>query len=447
MQFPHDVDGWLTEAEGEHLFRLAQGKRVLEIGSYCGRSTVCLAQGGAVVSIDPHDGRGTPEPRDTYAALSDNLRRYGVWDNVIPYVGTTAEIAPTLQGKFGLVFIDGAHDLQSVRTDIEWAVKLLEPGGVIAFHDYRAGETAELGVSQAVDELVQAGGKLAGYVDSLVVILPPAAFTPEKPKKKVILCMPRRPADNGVMDECAVAFYGYTCFDRSIDIRRGRFASSILPLTFDVCWVHALTEYEKGEATHFAMLHDDVCPRENWLGILLDECDRLAADVVSAVVPLKDQRGLTSTAIDDTGDIWNPRRLSMKEIYDRDETFTDPAILLNTGCWVADLSKPWTRAERGGVLNISFHQRNRIIRTPTGWQAQTRSEDWEFSRLVRQNGGTGQYATRKVSLFHEHSQWSNAGVWGTCQSDPEHTPEARDGRTDTSAAPQREVGIPVAGAI
>jgi hypothetical protein len=51
-----------------------------------------------------------------------------------------------------------------------------------------------------------------------------------------------------------------------------------------------------------------------------------------------------------------------------------------------------------------------------------RSEDWEFSRLVRAAGGTRQYATRKVGLYHEHPGYTNKAVWGTCRSDPEHPP-------------------------
>ena len=39
----HRVRGWLTQAEGDKLARLAEGKKVLEIGSYCGRSTIAMA--------------------------------------------------------------------------------------------------------------------------------------------------------------------------------------------------------------------------------------------------------------------------------------------------------------------------------------------------------------------------------------------------------------------
>jgi predicted O-methyltransferase YrrM len=37
--------------------------------------------------------------------------------------------------RFGLIFIDGDHQAPGVRRDIEQALKLLEPGGVLAVHD------------------------------------------------------------------------------------------------------------------------------------------------------------------------------------------------------------------------------------------------------------------------------------------------------------------------
>jgi SAM-dependent methyltransferase len=171
--FPEDADGWLTEYEGRELARLAAGKRVLEVGSYCGRSTICLAKDAAsVVAVDPHDGRGTPNPRDTLAEFKANLVRHGVWDKVCPRVGPFAEVAPQLTGTFDLVFIDGAHDRESVESDIRLARERLAPGGLIAFHDYR--RPIDPGVTEAVDELLAGGAELLGRFESLAVVRPPA---------------------------------------------------------------------------------------------------------------------------------------------------------------------------------------------------------------------------------------------------------------------------------
>src|SRR5690606_27987830 len=103
-KFPKDVDGWLTYEEGRALADAAAGKCVLEIGSYCGRSTICMAQTAQHVHwIDPHDGRGTPNPRDTRAVFDRNVAWHGLSDKVSEY----SDSPNHWRGPFGLVFIDG----------------------------------------------------------------------------------------------------------------------------------------------------------------------------------------------------------------------------------------------------------------------------------------------------------------------------------------------------
>jgi protein-L-isoaspartate O-methyltransferase len=170
FQFPHDVDGWLTEAEGKQLFELAKGKHVLEIGSYCGRSTICLAQNALdVVSIDPHDGRGTGAPRNTLDTFRTNLYRYAI-DNVRSSDGTDLSIEPT----FDLVFIDGSHEFKDVKNDIERSMALLKDDGLIVFHDYH--RDCDPDVTKAVDEFLSAGAELLMVTDTLAVVKPSAAF-------------------------------------------------------------------------------------------------------------------------------------------------------------------------------------------------------------------------------------------------------------------------------
>jgi predicted O-methyltransferase YrrM len=178
FKFPHDVEGWLLPEEGRALADLARGKRVLEVGSYCGRSTVCIAQtADHVVSVDPHDGRGTPRPKGTFDSLRDNLDRYGL-RNVKTLVGTMTDGTADFLVPFDLIFIDGAHDADSVRADIKASLPLLNDGGLLAFHDYRnrPGEHDgrwDPGVTQAVDELIAGGGELLSTHGTLAVVRPP----------------------------------------------------------------------------------------------------------------------------------------------------------------------------------------------------------------------------------------------------------------------------------
>lgn len=174
IKFPDDVDGWLTGEEGEALARLATGKRVLEIGSYCGRSTICLAQTAeSVVSIDPHDGRGTPSPRPTREEFEANLERYGVADRVLSVDN------PPAPALYDLIFIDGAHDAEAVREDVATARRLLAPGGLVAFHDYRlypneAVDGWDPGVTQVVNELRANGAEVISRHHTLCVVRLPS---------------------------------------------------------------------------------------------------------------------------------------------------------------------------------------------------------------------------------------------------------------------------------
>lgn len=222
--------------------------------------------------------------------------------------------------------------------------------------------------------------------------------------------------------------------------------SSLLTFNFNNLWAMALTEYAAGRATHFAMLHDDVCPDPGWLDVLLAEMARLDADVVSCVVPFKDDSGLTSTAVE-TGDVWNPRRLTLTEAHALPETFGDAEIwdlpgyettppftrglLLNTGCMLVRLG-PWSK-------KAHFEQADSIVSLPDGsFAARTASEDWNFTRAVRKtaNYPVRLFATRKVALFHDHPRYTNARPWGRFRTDPNH--EKPVARPAVDAASQDE---------
>jgi predicted O-methyltransferase YrrM len=161
-RFPAEVPGWLTAAEGLALARLAQDAEVLEIGSYHGRSTVCMAQvARRLDSIDWHQGDAGSGPGGTLPALKGTLWRFALRQTVQLHVARTAEVAPGLPARsFDLAFVDGAHDEESVRIDVRACQRLVRPGGVIALHDY-----GYASVRRVADELI--GQFPVGLVGSL----------------------------------------------------------------------------------------------------------------------------------------------------------------------------------------------------------------------------------------------------------------------------------------
>ena len=146
------MEGFLPDAEGEALHALARtvgGEGVIvEIGSWKGRSTICLARGsqlGAgvpVYAVDPH--LGSAEHRewfgevDTYDEFLANIRRAGVEQLVVPLRLPSEKAARTFDERIALPFIDGAHDLESVQRDADSWIPKLVAGGIVAFHDVSA---------------------------------------------------------------------------------------------------------------------------------------------------------------------------------------------------------------------------------------------------------------------------------------------------------------------
>lgn len=190
-----------------------------------------------------------------------------------------------------------------------------------------------------------------------------------------------------------------------------------VPFSCGEIWCAALNERQHHDITHFAMIHDDVCPDGPWLDVLMEELDATGADMLSAAVPIKDGRGLTSTAVANPGNPWVSRRVTMRELLALPETFgaadvpwaETRCLLANTGCFVCRFG-PW--ADR-----VTWNQHNRKTRIdrPGGsysWVPQAIPEDWDFCRQLH-NLGLNVLVTRKVKLYHERPEFTNQGpAWG-----------------------------------
>lgn len=181
FELPEGVNGWLHRDEGAALAELARGKHVLEIGSYCGLSTICMARTAEhVTAMDYFDGRATPVPAETRTEFFANIQRHGVTYKI----DTLTPDSDLEDRRFDFIFIDGDHSHEAVKADIEKALAVLKPDGLLAFHDYRKhlnefeGDNAfDAGVTKAVDELISNGGELVARHRTLAVVRPPVFVT------------------------------------------------------------------------------------------------------------------------------------------------------------------------------------------------------------------------------------------------------------------------------
>ncbi len=121
------------------LARISGARRVLEIGTLGGYSTIWMARGipdeGRIVTIEA-------EPRIADLARA-NLARAGVSGKVEVKLGRAADVLPTLDGgePFDLVFIDA--DKESNTIYLDWAARLGRPGTVVIVDNtVRGGEVA-----------------------------------------------------------------------------------------------------------------------------------------------------------------------------------------------------------------------------------------------------------------------------------------------------------------
>lgn len=157
---PDSVKGFLHAEEGARLFELALEASVsgpcLEVGSYCGRSTVylgsaCRERRQVLYAVDHHRGSEEHQPGeeyhdpdlldaagrnvDSFPLFRATLVRGGLEDTVVPIVAPSALAARHWSTPLSLVFIDGGHSRQAALTDYRSWAGHLRPGGLLAIHD------------------------------------------------------------------------------------------------------------------------------------------------------------------------------------------------------------------------------------------------------------------------------------------------------------------------
>ncbi|MFF4225441.1 class I SAM-dependent methyltransferase [Streptomyces sp. L500] len=155
--------GFMPVDEGLALYAAARdagrlGLPLLEVGTYCGRSTILLADaareaGTVAVTVDHHRGSEEQQPgweyhdpsvvdddpgvgrMDTLPTFRRTLYKAGLEEHVIAVVGRSPQVAKVWQAPLGLVFVDGGHTDEHANADYEGWAPHVAPDGLLVIHD------------------------------------------------------------------------------------------------------------------------------------------------------------------------------------------------------------------------------------------------------------------------------------------------------------------------
>ena len=154
------VKGFMDAEEGWalHEAALEASRRgpVLEIGSYCGKSTVyigtaCQANGAVLYALDHHYGSEENQEGwehhdealqdaetgrlNTFPLFRRTMRLAKLEDTVVPLVAPSEVASKGWATPLAMVFIDGGHGMEPALTDYRlWGPRVM-PGGILAIHD------------------------------------------------------------------------------------------------------------------------------------------------------------------------------------------------------------------------------------------------------------------------------------------------------------------------
>ena len=154
------VTGFMPAEEGRALYEAAarffdHGVGV-EIGTYCGKSTVLLGAAAetresVLYTVDHHHGSEEHQPGweyhdaslvdaatgrfDTLPTFRRTLDEAGLGDHVVAVVGKSTVVARAWRTPLQLLFIDGGHSEAAAQQDFDAWAKWVALGGALLIHD------------------------------------------------------------------------------------------------------------------------------------------------------------------------------------------------------------------------------------------------------------------------------------------------------------------------
>ena len=156
-----NLKGFLDDEEAARIYEIALkasglGHPCLEIGSYCGKSAICMGaackkRGGVLFSVDHHKGSEEQQPGEEYfdPELFDprhfsvntleyfrkTIKDFDLEDTIIPIVAESGVAGRMWATRLSLLFIDGGHSYETALADYStWAGHIM-PKGYLLVHD------------------------------------------------------------------------------------------------------------------------------------------------------------------------------------------------------------------------------------------------------------------------------------------------------------------------
>ena len=158
--FADAIRGFMPPDEGrvlhDHASTVAVEGPFLEVGSYCGKSTVYLGaaasqRGRLLFAVDHHRGSEENQPgwewhepdlvdpasglNDTLPEFRRTIRDSGLDGTVVAVVGDSPSVAAVWGTPLALLFIDGGHGVEPAHADYQGWVPHLAEGGTLLIHD------------------------------------------------------------------------------------------------------------------------------------------------------------------------------------------------------------------------------------------------------------------------------------------------------------------------
>ena len=149
------------------LSKMIVPKKILEVGTYTGYATLCMAEGlatgGSIDTIDHNE------------ELADMQRRYfdqsPYGNQIVQHLGEAKDILKTLHGPYNLVFLDA--DKENYPQYFDLIIDKLETGGVILSDNVLwSGKVLEKATDEATSALQEYNHKINTDIRVETVVLP-----------------------------------------------------------------------------------------------------------------------------------------------------------------------------------------------------------------------------------------------------------------------------------